>query len=334
MRSITALLLVAHPAPAPAPTPPSAISDREPTGLATHPFLYCGEYEKDAEQQTIHLVRGGRVVWSHAIRFRVMRGGKADIQELGDCTRLSNGNVIFTTRFGAAEITPDRTIVWQYLAPDGTEIHSLQPLGLDRVVLAQNGNPALAMIIDKPTNSIVRQFVVPVAHLDQVHGQIRRVRLTAAGTWLVAHMDMGKVVEYAADGTPMWSVDVASPWGAVRLKSGNTLISSNKGFVREVDPAGRTVWSYTREDAARAGVALYNVQEASRLANGNTLISNWVGSALPPEKWSGTVQVLEISPAGQIVWKLSSWADPRLGPATSIQLLDEPGIPENGDLQR
>jgi hypothetical protein len=31
---------------------------------------------------------------------------------------------------------------------------------------------------------------------------------------------------------------------------------------------------------------------------------------------------------------LSEWENPDIGPASSIQLLDEPGVPENGDLQR
>ncbi|MHA6724239.1 beta-propeller domain-containing protein [Sphingomonas sp. RS2018] len=315
-------------------TPSGAQTAGDPEGLKRHPFLYCGEYEKDADQQTIHLIRGGQQVWSHKIKFRVMRGGKPDIQELGDCTRLSSGNIIFTTRFGAAEITPDKTIVWQYIAPDGTEIHSLQPLGRDRVLLAQNGKPALALVIDKPTNTIVQQLEVPVAKPDEVHGQMRRVRMTAAGNWLVAHMDKGTVVEYDSGGKPVWSVDVLSPWGAVRLKNGNTLISSNKGFVREVTPAGITVWEYGRAEAKAAGIDLYNVQEAQRLANGNTVFTNWVASAMKPEEWAGTVQALEVTLDKRVVWKLSSWSKPRLGPATSIQLLDEPGVPEDGALQR
>jgi len=35
-----------------------------------------------------------------------------------------------------------------------------------------------------------------------------------------------------------------------------------------------------------------------------------------------------------VVWALRQWKDPDLGPASSIQLLDQPGFPENGDLQR
>jgi hypothetical protein len=47
------------------------------------------------------------------------------------------------------------------------------------------------------------------------------------------------------------------------------------------------------------------------------------------------VQVLEVSPEKKVIWALKAWTDPDLGPASSIQLLDEPGTPENpGDLQR
>jgi hypothetical protein len=54
-----------------------------------------------------------------------------------------------------------------------------------------------------------------------------------------------------------------------------------------------------------------------------------------PKLWPGSVQVLEVTPEKKVVWALSEWKNPDLGPASSIQLLDEPGTPENpGDLQR
>ena len=230
------------------------------------------------------------------------------------------------------EVTPDKTVAWQYIGPDNTEIHSLQPIGLDRVLLAQNGNPAVALLINKTTNTVEKTYTIPVARPDSVHGQMRRARLTAAGTLLVAQMDSAKVVEYDETGKVLWSVPVDSPWGAVRLKNGNTLISSNKGFVREVSPAGATVWEVTAADFP--GYAIKNIQEVTRLANGNTLISNWVAGAYKPPEWPKTVQFFEIAPDKKIVWALSSWDSPNLGPATSMQLLDQPGLAENGDLQR
>jgi len=41
-----------------------------------------------------------------------------------------------------------------------------------------------------------------------------------------------------------------------------------------------------------------------------------------------------VTPDKKVVWALSSWTDPDLGPSTSIQLLDEPSVVENSDLQR
>jgi hypothetical protein len=47
------------------------------------------------------------------------------------------------------------------------------------------------------------------------------------------------------------------------------------------------------------------------------------------------VQVIEITPDKKVVWALRAWDAPAdLGPASAVQLLDEPGVPEAGDLQR
>ena len=47
------------------------------------------------------------------------------------------------------------------------------------------------------------------------------------------------------------------------------------------------------------------------------------------------VQAIEVTPDKKIVWALRAWNEPtNLGPATSIQLLDEPGGVGKGGLQR
>lgn len=332
-----AILCQVAPAPALAqsalPTPLPALPTPLPgKGLAEHPFLYCGEYAHDQDQQTVRLIKGGKEVWRYDIKFKVMVNGKENIQELGDCTLLSNGNTEFTTRFGALEVTPDKTVVWQYLGPDNTEIHGLQAIGLDRVLLLQNGNPAKALLINKKTNKVEKTYLIPVGKPENIHGQMRRAHLTPAGTLLVAHMDSDKVSEYDEAGREVWTVAAGSPWDAVRLKNGNTLISSNHGFAREVNQKGETVWEFTRADAPQYTLKVF--QEVTRLANGNTLISNWVAGGVKPADWPMTVQFLEVTPDKKIVWALSSWDKPNLGPATSMQLLDQPGLAENGDLSR
>jgi PQQ-like domain len=302
-------------------------------GLTQHPFLYCGEWDYIHPQQTMHLIRDGKEVWSYSIPLDVMVGTKPDKEEFSDCERLSNGNILFSRRFGASIVTPEKKIIWSYDAAPGTEIHSVQAIGLDRVLLVQNGNPAKLLLVNVGTQKVEKEIELPTPNPEKVHGQFRRVRMTSAGTYLAAHMDIGKVVEYDDTGKALWSVDAPSAWSAVRLKNGNTLITGNKnGYVRELDHSGKVVWEITKDELP--GFPLATVQEASRLANGNTVICNWVAGGTKPEDWPGTVQILEVTPEKKVVWALRQWNDPNLGPATAIQLLDEPGIPENGDLQR
>jgi hypothetical protein len=77
------------------------------------------------------------------------------------------------------------------------------------------------------------------------------------------------------------------------------------------------------------GYKFNSLQNATRLLNGNTLVNQWVN------QWSETidastapVQALEVTADKQIVWALHAWAEPNLGPSTTIQLLDEPATPE------
>jgi hypothetical protein len=267
------------------------------------------------------IVRGGKVVWTYSIPGR---------EELGDCTMLSNGNILFSRRFGASEITPDKKIVWNYEGPPKTEIHTTYPMGMDRVLIMQNGNPAKLLVIHKASGKVEKEMTLATRVPDGIHGQFRHVRPTKAGTFLVAHLDLGKVVEYDAQGKEVWSVPARSAWAAVRLANGNTLISGNQnGWVREVNPAGEVVWEVNKYDLP--GITLETVQEAHRLANGNTLINNWAGSR-PFAEWPDVVQLIEVTPDKKVIWALRDWNT--LGPASSTRLLDEPGVPENGDLQR
>lgn len=292
-------------------------------GLAQHPFLYCGEWQhRTIEDQKIYVVRHGRIVWTYT------NPGKG---ELDDCWMLPNGNILFARQFGASEITPDKKIVWNYNAPTGAEIHSVQPVGADGVLLMQNGNPAKLMLINKQTGKVEKQLILLYTGTENPHDQFRHVRMTGNGTLLVSYLDLGKVVEYTWSGKELWSVDAPSVWAAVRLKNGDTLISGNQhGWVREVDPQGKIVWEINRNDLP--DITLYTVQEVDRLANGDTVICNWPGE-LPLSDWPSAVQVVEVTPNKKVVWALHDYED--LGPASTIQLLDQPGNTEKpGELER
>lgn len=299
-------------------------------GLMQHPFLYAGEWDTRNTMQTMKVVRNGKVVWTYGFPIR---DSNDVIQELGDASMLKNGNIIFSMKTGAALITPGKKIIWSYKAPKGCEVHTTQPLEKNKVLIMQNGNPSKLMIINTKTNVMEKELEIPNMNPNNPHGQFRHIRMTKAGTFLVANL-AGKVVEYDATGKEIWQVTAPAAWAAVRLKNGNTLISGDaKGFAREVNPKGETVWEFTQADVPN--IKIFNIQELTRLDNGNTIICNWCAGLKNRDDWRKTVQILEVTPDKKVIWALRSWdGDNDLGPSSSIHLLDQKGLMEKGDLQR
>ncbi len=283
--------------------------------LARHDFFYAGE----AKQERMFIVRGGQIVWSYT------HSGRG---EISDAVLETNGNILFAHQFGITEISPDKKVLWNFDAPAQTEIHTAQPIGANSVWFIQNGNPAKFVVVNKGTGTIEHQFDLPVGDPNSVHGQFRQARLTAAGTILVAHMDAHKVVEYNFEGDALWSYSVRNCWSAKPLANGHILISGGSAtFVREINRKGETVWEWTA--ASNPEYSITNVQNATRLPNGNTIINSWFN------QWSSKVdlnnapvQAIEITPDKRVVWTLDSWSPPAdLGPSTTIQILDKPAIP-------
>jgi outer membrane protein assembly factor BamB len=288
-----------------APNAPKTLPGK---GLAQHDFFYAGE----AKQERMFIVRHGEVVWSYTHNGR---------GEISDAILQTNGNILFAHQFGVTEVDSNKNVVWNYDAPQGTEIHTAQPFGTNKVWFVQNGDPAKFVIMNKAGTNVEREFVLPVKNPRSVHGQFRHARLTSAGTILIAHMDLGKAVEYDLDGKELWSKDVPGIWSATPLENGSVLAVSNRGFVRELNRQGETIWEWTPAEAP--DYQIRNLQLATRLPNGNTIINNWFN------EWSGKfdstnppVQGIEVAPDKKIVWALRSWTPPAdLGPATTIQIL-------------
>src|SRR5450432_2335547 len=298
-------------------------------GLKQHSFLYVGEWDTrypDAQKMTI--VRAGKVVWQYTIPLHPSPGAN---QEFDDITMLQNGNIVFARMSGAGIVTPDKKLIWEFVCPPGTETHSCVPVGTDSVLMVLNGNPAKVLIINTAMNKVLKEIPIPTT-TKNTHGQFRHVRLTNRGTIVVGLLSEGKVVEYDLEGKELWSVNAKSPWSAIRLSNGNTLISGDaQGYTREVDTSGKTVWELTQADVP---FKLYNTQTANRLANGNTIICNWIGGDQNKEEWPGSVQAFEVTPYKKVVWKLSAWGTVDLGTCTAIQLLNKKGLPDNNDVQR
>jgi len=152
-----------------------------------------------------------------------------------------------------------------------------------------------------------------------VHPQFRHVRYTAQGTYLVPFLTMGKVVEYDKNFNEVWSYDVPTPWAAIRLKNGNTLITDEHDVkTLEVTHDKKIVWQITPKDLPPQ-YDYQSSQSATRLANGNTILCSRGGSRHGP-------QLVEVTRDKKVVWVLQDWT--HLGPASAVQVLDDPGIPE------
>ena len=200
------------------------------------------------------------------------------------------------------------------MPPVGHEVHTAAPIGKDRVLYIENGDPnAMLRVVNIVTGVVEKEFPLDVAKPVSVHGQFRHARLTANGTLLVAHMGQGKVVEYDADGHVAWSFPGLGPWSANPLPNGNVLITDRLG-VREVTRRGDTVWNWKPADAP--DYKFSGLQQAWRMPNGNTVINNWVNEwnygdrENHPQDAPGSVQAIEVTPAKKVVWALRVWTVP------------------------
>jgi len=317
----------AYPSPPPLPG----------NGLAGHDFFYTGENTgKGADIQTLSLVRGGKVVFTYTMPTVDASGNQG---EFSDATMLSNGDIVIAYKTGWRKISPEGKTLYDYQCPKGPlgwhECHTVQPIGNDRVFYIQNGNPdPEARIYNIATDTIEMRHTLDVKQpIRSIHLQFRNCRLLKNGHYLIAHMDLGKIIEYDRDWKPVWQTDCSAAWHATRLKNGNTLINGNTyPGVREIAPDGKTVvWEL--RDGDLPGFRINSVHQAQRLSNGNTVITNWTNGVAIADR-PRIVQLIEVTPDKKVVWAINQWADPNLGPASCIQILGEPGFAEDCDLMR
>jgi hypothetical protein len=84
----------------------------------------------------------------------------------------------------------------------------------------------------------------------------------------------------------------------------------------EVTPDKKIVWQITPADLPPK-YRYKNSQSATRLANGNSILC---AKAYGP-------QLVEVTRDKKVKWVLQDWT--HLGPAAGVQILDDPGVPEN-----
>ena len=286
-----------------------AVAQDTDSSLSRHDFFYAGQ----SKQRRMFMVKEGQVVWSY--RDALKRG------EISDAVLMKDGHILVAHQYGIAEVTPDSETLWSYAAPEGTEIHTIQPIGQRHVVFVQNGRPAKAVVMEIPECRIVREFELPTSEKGSVHGQFRNARLSQRGTLLVANMALGCIHEFNSDGKEVDRWDGFLPWSVQELPKGNLLITGRKGKIQEINRQGQTVWELNTTD-----YGVTQPQKTVRLKDGGHLINNWYNewNKTPMDTANAPVQAIEVDKDGRLVWQLKAWKNPDLGPSTTIQLLGDP----------
>jgi outer membrane protein assembly factor BamB len=275
----------------------------------SHPFICC-----DNGLNKVFIVSAaGEIEWE----LPVVNGQ--------DVWRLPNGNYLLSHMRGAIEVTPDKQVVWRYESPEGTEVHTCQPLPDGRVMLAECGT---SRIVEVDSSGKVVKAVKLQTTTTDVHLQFRNARKLANGHYLVAFVGENKLVEVDGDGKVVWQF--ATPGNVfvgIRLPGRNTLIGCGDGHkVVEIDPDSRVVWEIDENELP--GIPLRFVAGLQRLPNGNTVVCNWGGHGHIGEQ----PLVFEVTRDKQIVWKVDAYD--RFRTISNIQLLDVPGDVTKGEVLR
>ncbi len=268
----------------------SSMSNVVRTLVAT--FTICTVSYARAEHQLVTqgndrlaiIGRDGKIEW------QMPWGGIHDLHV------LPGGNLM--VQQGASKIVEidreKRKVVWEYdsAVSNGNagckvEVHSFQPLDEGRVMIAESG-PARIIEIDR-AGKLLHTVKLKVDH-PHPHTDTRLVRKLNSGHYLVCHEGDGAVREYDSSGTVVWEYEVPmfgkepkpghgpeafgnKCFAAVRLPSGNTLISTGNGHsVIEVTPQKEIVWQLQPADLP--GITLAWVTTLEVLPGGNYLIGN------------------------------------------------------------
>jgi len=285
---------------------PSIKAGLEPPAVAVtgqgHP-LACTDY---TQGKVFLLSAEGRVIWEYPAR------------SCNDLWILPNGNLLFNTGHGVAEVTRDKKVVFSYESK--SEIYACQRLPNGNTFVGEC-NAGRLLELDRDAK-IVKQIRLLPEGTDGGHAYMRNARQLPNGHYLVTHNGQQVVREYDSEGKMVREIAAAGgPHRAIRLPHGTPLIScgdrpgGNRIF--EADAEGRTVWEVRSDDLP--GIQLKFMAGLQRLPNGNTVMSNWLG-----HKQFGTgPHLIEITPEKKVVW---TYADHQaMRTVSSVQLMDVPG---------
>ena len=255
----------------------------------------------------------GLIQWEHAA------------PQCNDLWVLPNGNLLFVTGHGVREVTREHQVVFDYAS--ASEIYACQRLANGNTFVGECNAGRLLEV--NPKGEVVKQLRLLPEGRDGGHVYMRNARQLANGHYLVTHYGEQVVREYRPDGGIALSIPATGgPHSAVRLPDGHTLVTCGDqpggSRVFEADESGKVVWQV--QGAELPGIRLEFVAGVQRLANGHTVIANWLGHG----KFGQAPHLIEITPDKRVVWTFADHRNFRT--IASLQCLDAPADAIRGEV--
>lgn len=204
------------------------------------PALICADH---LGKRILRLEAGGAIVWQHPT---------SDVPL--DLWALPGGNVLYAAGNAVTEVSPAGKVVFEYAIAGGTVV-ACQRLEDGRTFLAESTKGRLLIVDGQGVIRAETSIAADLCPDGPPALRLRGARRLANGNYLVSHYTGKRVCEYTPAGKRIFEVAIpGGDFNACWLASGNTLISvtdkARDAMLIEVDPQGRTVWSFSNADLA------------------------------------------------------------------------------------
>jgi outer membrane protein assembly factor BamB len=232
--------------------------------------------------------KDGTVVWQY--KTGGPAGGHAGHHEV---QMLENGNILYHDDWNVVkEMKLDGTQVWQYAS---SGVHAFTRMKNGNTMIAESGRNRI-IVVDKD-GKIVSE--TPLGK--DGRGKTRQAEVLENGNFLVCAEGPGTVTEYNAKGDIVWEYKIGTRvYGAIRLKSGNTLIGSGSGnSVVEVSPEKKVVWE-VKGTVPDTKITLKWVACLKELGNGHIIVDNCHAGPDSP-------QLFELDKDRKVVWEFNEY---------------------------
>lgn len=237
--------------------------------------------------------QSGAVEWKHALE----KG-----EECNTVAVTRQGNILYSYKKGAKLIGTDHRVIWDYKAPEGTELQSATLLKDGGFLLGICGNPARLIELDK--NGKERNRVEIDLQIEKPHGQFRQVFQLRNKNYLLPVMGKQKMMEINRKGAVVAEFPTGGrAFSSLELRDGNILLPCGDGhFFQVIDrKTGKELKRVTSEDVQ--GASLLFVGQILDAGKGNLLICNWYGHT--KDATVDEPQLIEVDANGKVLWSLN-----------------------------